>query len=110
MRAALVIAVAALAGCALKVPPTHDEVIVQALPATTRIPPAWQAAAATSPVADDWLKSFNDPALDALVAEAIANNLGLAVTGRVAQFVTQLLRNANVAARRPHAEIRLDRR
>jgi len=78
-RAALVIAVAALAGCALKVPPTHTEVIDQALPATTRIPPAWQAAAATSPVADDWLKSFNDPALDALVAEAIANNLGLRI-------------------------------
>lgn len=29
-------------------------------------------------VADDWLKSFNDPTLDALVAEAIASNRDLA--------------------------------
>jgi len=79
MRAALVIAVVALAGCALKVPPAHDEVVGEALPATTRIPPAWKAAAATSPVADNWLQSFNDPALDALVAEAIANNLDLRI-------------------------------
>ena len=79
MRAALVIAVVALAGCALKVPPAHDEVVGEALPATTRIPPAWKAAAATSPVADNWLQSFNDPVLDALVAEAIANNLDLRI-------------------------------
>jgi len=45
--------------------------------------------------------------LAALIGSAA---VGFAVTGRVAQFVTQLLRNANVAARRPHAEIRLDRR
>jgi holin-like protein len=36
--------------------------------------------------------------------------VGFAVTGRVAQLVTRLQRNATVAARRPHAEIRLDRR
>jgi len=78
-RAALAVAVVALAGCALKVPPRHDEVVGEALPATTRIPPAWKAAAATSPVADNWLQSFNDPALDALVAEAIANNLDLRI-------------------------------
>lgn len=29
-------------------------------------------------VADAWLKSFNDPTLDALVAEAIADNRDLA--------------------------------
>jgi len=79
MRAALVIAVVALAGCALKVPPAHDEVVGEALPATTRIPPAWTVAHAKSPVADNWLQSFNDTALDALVAEAIANNLDLRI-------------------------------
>jgi holin-like protein len=45
--------------------------------------------------------------LAALIGSAA---VGFAVTGRVAQFVTQLLRNATVAARRPDAEIRLDRR
>lgn len=70
---------AALAGCALKTPLTHDEVVSQALPTTTRIPLVWKAAPASNPVVDDWLKSFNDPALDALVAEAIANNLDLRV-------------------------------
>jgi len=45
--------------------------------------------------------------LGALIGSAA---VGFAVTGRVAQFVTQLLRNATVAARRPHAETRLDRR
>jgi multidrug efflux system outer membrane protein len=81
-RAVLVIAVAAmvaLAGCALKAPPTHDAVVEQALPATTRIPPAWQAGPAPGPVADDWLKTFDDPVLDALVAEAVANNLDLRI-------------------------------
>jgi len=78
-RAGMVLAVALLAGCALKVPPTHDEVIVQALPRETRIPPTWKAAAATDPVADNWLQSFNDPVLSALVAEAIANNLDLRI-------------------------------
>ena len=49
----------------------------QALPKGTRIPPAWKAEATAGAVADDWLKSLNDPLLDAIVAEAIANNLDL---------------------------------
>lgn len=77
IRAVVVVVMAMLAGCALKSAPTHTEVVDQALPATTRIPPAWKADPATSPVADNWLKSLNDPALDAIVAEAIANNLDL---------------------------------
>ena len=76
---ALVVALAAavLAGCALTPPPPHDAVVDQALPKGTRIPTAWQAEAGAGPVADDWLRSLNDPALDAIVAEAIANNLDL---------------------------------
>ena len=77
MRALIVVVAAVLAGCALKTPPTHSEVVEQALPAKTRIPPGWQADGSPGTVADDWLKSFNDPALDAIVAEAIAHNLDL---------------------------------
>jgi NodT family efflux transporter outer membrane factor (OMF) lipoprotein len=64
----------ALAGCALQTPPTQTELVAQALPKETRIPAAWNADSKTGAVADDWLKSFNDRLLDAIVAEAIANN------------------------------------
>jgi len=73
-RIALLVAVALLTGCALKGPPAHTDVIDQALPKETRIPPAWRADARGGDVANDWLKSFNDPMLNAIVAEAIANN------------------------------------
>jgi hypothetical protein len=52
-----------VAGCALKAPPTHIDVVDQALPKDTRIPPAWRADAAGGEVTNDWLKSFNDPML-----------------------------------------------
>ena len=74
MRALLFLAVLFVAGCALKVPPTHDDTVDQALPKTTRIPPAWRADPQSGAVASDWLRSFDDPVLVAIVAEAIANN------------------------------------
>ena len=64
-------------GCALKSPPTHGTIVGNALPTSTTIPPAWKANARAGEVTNDWLKSFNDPTLDALVAEAIANNTEL---------------------------------
>ena len=75
--AAAIAAVATLAGCALKTAPTHTEIVEQALPAATRIPPTWQAQPADGDVANGWLKTLDDPALEAIVAEAIANNLDL---------------------------------
>lgn len=69
---------AVMAGCALSPPPGHDQILREALPHTTAVPPAWRADATAAAVADDWLKSFNDPVLDGLVAEAIANNRDLA--------------------------------
>ena len=79
LRLARAVAIAvALAGCALSTPPGHDETVRDALPPTTAVPPAWKAEADTAAVADDWLKSFNDPVLDSLVVEAIANNRDLA--------------------------------
>jgi outer membrane protein, multidrug efflux system len=74
---AMAVLMVALAGCALQTPPTHTEVVDQALPEGTRIPAAWETDPKTGAVADDWLKSFNDPMLDAIVAEALANNLDL---------------------------------
>jgi outer membrane protein, multidrug efflux system len=80
---------AALSGCSLATPPSQTEVIEQALPKGTRIPPQWVADLGTSAVADDWLKSFNDPALDAIVAEAIANNLDLRQAAAVVEMARQ---------------------
>ena len=79
------IALAALfGGCALKEPPSTAELQQQALPHTA-VPPAWAAsaasatAAASQPVANRWLATFDDPALETLVAEALAYNADLQV-------------------------------
>ena len=68
---------ALLSGCPLRPPPPTAEVVGKALPEGTSIPPKWSASPSTSPVTDDWLASFHDPGLDAVVAEAIAHNLDL---------------------------------
>jgi NodT family efflux transporter outer membrane factor (OMF) lipoprotein len=68
---------ASFAGCALKPPPQREDVAAQALP-NFRVQESWAATAASSTaVADRWLGSFNDPQLDALVAEALAYNADL---------------------------------
>jgi outer membrane protein TolC len=69
---------AALGACAPSTPPAHDEIVRDALPEGTAIPPAWRAEGGVGAVADDWLRSFGDPVLDGLVAEAIAGNRDLA--------------------------------
>jgi len=70
--------VVALAGCALSTPPSHEQVVKEALPATTQIPPAWSDnPEAAGAVEGGWVKSFGDPGLEATVTEAIANNLNL---------------------------------
>jgi multidrug efflux system outer membrane protein len=77
---------AAMAGCALNPPPTTSELQKEALPHTI-LPAAWKAASgATAPVADRWLATFNDPALSALVTEALVYNADLqAAAARVEQ-------------------------
>ena len=68
---------AAVAGCALNPPPTTSELQRDALPHTT-LPSAWKAGrGAATPAADRWLASFDDPALSALVAEALVYNADL---------------------------------
>ncbi len=50
----------------------------EALPETTEIPADWQAGQVDSGDVDDaWIKSFRDPILEALVAEALRNNTNL---------------------------------
>lgn len=78
-RGLTVIGAVLLAGCAVKQPASIEEQIVEALPETTAVPLNFEEAAnaATGNVTNGWLKSFGDPALEAIVAEAIQNNLNL---------------------------------
>ncbi|MBL8201580.1 MAG: TolC family protein [Chromatiales bacterium] len=88
VRATLLLTLAATlpAACALKSPPERADVQGEALPGL-ETPAAWSASgAATAAVEDAWLAGFADPRLDALVAEALANNPDLlAAAARVEQ-------------------------
>ena len=76
-HAAAAALVCAAAGCALQSPPATDELQKEALPHTA-VPRAFKAASgAVAPVAERWLASFNDPALSALVDEALMFNADL---------------------------------
>jgi NodT family efflux transporter outer membrane factor (OMF) lipoprotein len=82
LRPILVLAVAVLAGCALKAPPERAEVSKQSLP-NFQVPPAWSApvgaASTAGEVGKSWLGAFNDPQLNALVEEALKYNPDLQV-------------------------------
>jgi NodT family efflux transporter outer membrane factor (OMF) lipoprotein len=68
-----------LGACALKPPPSASEIRDDTL-AHAPTPPRWTAAgAADGSVVDGWLATFRDPALEVLVAEALAYNADLRV-------------------------------
>lgn len=78
-RLPLVLAALALAGCALESPPKPDEIRATALP-NVAVPGAYTAqGGAPGTVRDDWVASFGDAGLDALVREALAYNTDLRV-------------------------------
>lgn len=79
LRAAPLAAAFALAGCMLNPPPDRDTLRAEAMP-TVKAPAAWASAGtAGGPVADNWLATFADPQLDALVFEALAANFDLRI-------------------------------
>jgi NodT family efflux transporter outer membrane factor (OMF) lipoprotein len=67
------------AGCALKSPPNREALDKEAL--GQAMPPAQWSARGGVPgaVADDWLKNFNEPRLEALVDEALTRNVNLRI-------------------------------
>jgi NodT family efflux transporter outer membrane factor (OMF) lipoprotein len=76
--ASAIIAVA-LAGCALEAPPKPEEIRAQSLP-NVKVPAAWAASGeAQGAVTDNWLATFGQAQLDALVREALAYNTDLRV-------------------------------
>jgi outer membrane protein, multidrug efflux system len=69
----------ALSACALNQPSPVSELRQQAMP-NVKVPAKWDSqGGAAAAVADNWLASFNDPALAALVREAIDYNSDLRV-------------------------------
>jgi len=75
--AGLAVMMFVLSACALKSPPAHTDVVKDALPTGTQVRATWSAASNANGVTDNWLESFRDPRLDAVVAEATHNNLDL---------------------------------
>ena len=68
----------ASAGCAVKQPPQPADALAGVLPGTTAVPPEWTATTGVDgTVIADWLRTFQDPQLDALVDEALQHNLDL---------------------------------
>lgn len=80
----------ALNGCATLPPPSREEIQEQALP-NAELPPGWKAGAQAGAVGDGWLATFGDPQLEALVAEALANNPDLQIAAaRIEQADAQV--------------------
>lgn len=93
MRTLVPLAIAALLTACVADPPPAEQVRREALP-NIALDRQWAAAAGTSadPVQQDWLHTFNDPQLDALVQEAIVHNPDLRVAGaRVEQAAQSLI-------------------
>jgi NodT family efflux transporter outer membrane factor (OMF) lipoprotein len=103
-----VVAIAALsclAGCALQPPPKPEETRSQALGSTDVTKP-WRAGdPVPGAVQDNWLTTFNDAQLNALVAEAVQRNPDLRVAATKVEQATEQL-NIAEAARRPQVSVR----
>ncbi len=79
LRAAPLAAALALAGCALNQPPDREALRADAMP-SVKAPEAWVSpGGAPGAVQDDWLATFGDEQLRALVFEALASNFDIRV-------------------------------
>lgn len=89
-NATLTLAVfAMLSACALVPAPKPVEYRAEAL-GGVHLPGQWTAeGATTSPVLGSWLATFGEPRLDALVTEAMANNLDLKVAAARVQVASE---------------------
>ncbi len=76
--AAVVVVFAALVGGCKSSPPapTRTDVVAQSI-GTETVRHEWAEAAEAGTIPNGWLKSFNDPKMEAVVVEALRNNLAL---------------------------------
>jgi multidrug efflux system outer membrane protein len=86
------------AGCQTLAPPNRAEIQQQAL-TNLALPAAWKAGGGAGNIADNWLATFNDAQLDALVTEAIAHNPDLRVTATRVEKAAQHVELAKAALR-----------
>lgn len=95
---AMVLGAVLLAGCATKEPPSLAEIREQGGTfAAMDLNGHWKAGGAQGPVVDNWLATFGDAQLDALVAEAIAGNPDLRVAATKVEQAGQYLELAKAA-------------
>jgi len=90
-----------LAGCATHRPPTRTEIRRQSGTLTNLVlTDAWKAAVvSTNAIQDNWLATFGDDQLAALVAEAMTNSPDLRVAATRVEQAWQCVRLANAALR-----------
>ena len=100
MRTLVPLAIAALLTACVADPPPAQDVRREALP-NIALDRQWAAAAGVSAdtVQQEWLRTFNDPQLDALVQEALAHNPDLRVAGARVEQAAQSLIIAQAALR-----------
>lgn len=91
------------AGCQTKSPPTRAEIQQQALP-NIALTNAWKAGGVPGVIQDNWLATFNDDQLNALVYEAVTNNLDLRVSASRVEQAEQYV-ELSKAAMRPRVAI-----
>lgn len=65
------------AACSIKPPPTAEKLLTDSLSDGNHIQDNWGNAINNGAVVDGWLSTFEDPMLDAIVTEVLANNLNL---------------------------------
>lgn len=81
-------------------PPTLEEIHQQSETlANLPLADGWKAGAVSGSITDNWLASFNDPQLEALVAEAMRNNTDLRVSAARVEQAAQYVELAKSALR-----------
>ena len=89
------VVIATLSACAVEPAPKPADYRAEAL-GGVQPPGQWTAAGtAAEPVAGSWLATFGDPRLDALVTEAMANNLDLKVAAARVQVASEYVKLAD---------------
>lgn len=88
-------------GCATKPPPTRGEIHQQSGTLTNIVlTNPWKAApVSTNAIQDNWLATFEDDQLNALIAEAISNNPDLRVASTKVEQAAQYVELAKAALR-----------
>src|SRR5438046_7008216 len=81
-----------LAGCALKNPPVGADIMPES--ARAKIPGSWAGSHRSGAVVPNWIRTFGDPELIALVADAVERNPDLKAAAARVEASRAAVRNA----------------